>query len=148
MFENMNKAVKLILGAAVAFAAFKLFRKGSAAKTLNVKLRTVNLSPLSKAAVFLDIINPNNSDLNLNSITADILINDYALSTVNYQQAATIPANGSKTFELRIKVNPLEAATFLANLFSSKKVSTVSIKGTVSAEGITAPIDITQNLAK
>ena len=146
MFDTMNNVVKLLIGGAIAFYAFRFFRKGSAAKTLNIKMRSIKLQPINEAALILEVINPNNSNLNLNSITADVLINNFAISTVNYQQPATIPANGSKTFELRIKINPLEAATFIANLFSSKKVNTINIKGIVSAEGITAPIDITQNL--
>lgn len=144
----MKNGLKLLLGGAIAYYAFKYFRKGSAAKTLNIKLSTLKLQPISQAAVMLDIINPNNADLNINSITADLSINDFALSTLNFQQPATIPANSSKTFELRLKINPLEAVTFLADLFKSKKINLVNVKGTVSAEGITAPIDITQNLAK
>ena len=144
----MKNGIKLLLGGALAYYAFKYFRKGEAAKTLNIKLSTIKLNPISQAAVMLEIINPNNAELNINSITADLSINDYALSTLNYQQPATIPANSSKTFELRIKVNPLEAITFLANLFTSKKINVVNLKGTVSAEGITAPINITQNLTK
>jgi LEA14-like dessication related protein len=146
MFDSMNNVVKLLIGGTIAFYAIRFFRKGSAAKTLNIKMRSIKLQPINEAAIILEIVNPNNSNLNLNSITADVLINNFAISTVNYQQPATIPANGSKTFELRIKINPIEAATFIANLFSSKKVNTINIKGIVSAEGITAPIDITQNL--
>ena len=144
----MKNGLKLLLGGAIAYYAFKYFRKGSAAKTLNIKLSTLKLQPISQAAVMLEIINPNNADLNINSITADLSINDFALSTLNFQQPATIPANSSKTFELRLKINPLEAITFLADLFKNKKVNLVNVKGTVSAEGIIAPIDITQNLAK
>jgi LEA14-like dessication related protein len=147
MFEPMNNVVKILIGGAIAFYAFRFFRKGSAARTLNIKLRSVKLRPISQAAIILEVINPNNSSLNLNSITADVSVNNFALSTINYQQPATIPANGSKTFELRIKINPLEAATFILNLFKSKNLGNINIKGTVSAEGITAPIDITQKLA-
>lgn len=146
MFDTMKQVVKILIVAAIGYYAFRFFRKGSAAKTLNIKMRSIKLQPINEAALILEVVNPNNSNLNLNSITADVLINNFAISTVNYQQPATIPANGSKTFELRIKINPLEAATFIANLFSSKKVNTINIKGIVSAEGITAPIDITQNL--
>jgi LEA14-like dessication related protein len=145
--KNINNIVKVLIGGAIAFYAFRFFRKGSAARTLNIKLRSVKLRPISRAAIVLEVVNPNNTSLNLNSITADVSINNFALSTINYQQPAIIPANGSKTFELRIKINPLEAATFLANLFSSKKLGAITITGTVSAEGITAPINITQNLA-
>jgi len=144
----MKNGIKLLFGAGLAYLAFKYYRKGASAKTLNIKLSTIKLNPISQAAVMLEIINPNNADLNINSITADISINDFALSTVNYQIPATIPANSSKTFELRIKINPLESITFLIDLFKSKKVNLINLKGTVSAEGITAPIDITQNLTK
>ena len=146
MFETMNKAVKVILGAALAYGAFRFIRKGKTAKTLNIKLRSLKLRPISKAAIVLEVVNPTNEPLSVNSIVADVLVNDFALSTVNYQQAATIPANGSKTFELRIKINPLESAAFLANLLTSKNLGVVTLRGTVSGEGITVPISITQNL--
>lgn len=144
----MKNSIKYLLGGAIAYYAYVYFRKGSAAKTLNIKLQTLKLKPISEAAVIVEIINPNNASLNINSITADVLVNDYALSTVNYQQPTTIPANSSKTFELRIKINPLDAITFIASLFTSKKINVISLKGTVSAEGFTAPIDITKNLTK
>lgn len=144
----MNNALKIILGLGIAYGAFRFFRKGQTAKTLNIKLRSLKLRPISKAAIVLDVINPTNESLNLNSIVADVIVNDFALSTVNYQQATTIPANGSKSFELRIKINPLESAAFLASLLtSSKNLGVVTMRGTVSGEGITAPINITQNLS-
>lgn len=144
----MNNALKIILGLGIAYGAFRFFRKGQTAKTLNIKLRSLKLRPISKAAIVLEVINPNNESLNLNSIVADVIVNDFALSTVNYQQATTIPANGSKSFELRIKINPLESAAFLASLLtSSKNLGVVTLRGTVSGEGITAPINITQNLS-
>lgn len=144
----MNNALKIILGLGIAYSAFRFFRKGQTAKTLNIKLRSLKLRPISKAAIVLDVINPTNESLRLNSIVADVIVNDFALSTVNYQQATTIPANGSKSFELRIKINPLESAAFLASLLtSSKNLGVVTLRGTVSGEGITAPINITQNLS-
>lgn len=144
----MNNALKIILGLGIAYGAFRFFRKGQTAKTLNIKLRSLKLRPISKAAIVLDVINPTNESLRLNSIVADVIVNDFALSTVNYQQATTIPANGSKSFELRIKINPLESAAFLASLLtSSKNLGVVTLRGTVSGEGITAPINITQNLS-
>ena len=144
----MKNGIKYLLGGAIAYYAFVYFRKGSAAKTLNVKLRTIKLQPISEAALIIEIINPNNASLNINSITADVSINNFALSTLNYQQTATIPANSSRNFELRLKINPLEALTFIANLFTSKKINEINLNGTVSAEGFTAPINITQNLTK
>lgn len=147
MFERMNNTVKFLIGAGVAYAAFRFIRKGKAAKTLNIKLRSLKLRPISRAAIVLEVINPTNEPLNLTSIVADVIVNDFALSTVNYQQATRIPANGSKTFELRIKINPVDAAGFIANLFTGKSLGVVTLKGTVSGEGLTVPINITQNLS-
>ena len=147
MFDNMNNTIKVIIGAGLAYAAFKFFRKGKTAKTLNIKIRSLKLRPFSKAAIVLEVINPTNETLNLNSIVADVLINDFAISTINYQQPTKIPANGSRNFELRIKINPLEGAAFIANLLASKTLGVVTVKGTVSGEGITAPILLTQNLS-
>jgi LEA14-like dessication related protein len=143
----MKKAIPYILGAGAIFLAFKYFRKAKAAATLNIKLRTIKLQPISKAAVVLEIINPTPASINFNSITADVLINDFALSTLNYQIATNIPANSSVMVNLGIKINPLEGLSFIANLLKNRgKLNNIKISGTVSGEGITAPINIEQPL--
>jgi hypothetical protein len=125
---------------------YRYFGKAKAAQTLNVKLKTLNLSNLTNASVVLDIINPNNANISINSIVSDLSINDYALSTLSFQGNKIIPANNSISLELMIKINPLDTALFLANLAKSKKVNTVSIIGTISGEGISVPLSIVQNL--
>jgi LEA14-like dessication related protein len=143
----MKKILPYLIGGGLIFAAYKYFYKAKAAVTLNIKLRTIKLQPLSKAAVSLQIINPTPARINFNSITADLLINDFALSTLNYQKPTVIPANGSITIDLRIQINPLDGLSFVANLLSNKgKLNNIKIAGTVSGEGITAPILIEQPL--
>lgn len=143
----MNKqVVYYLLGAGLLYYGYKYFGKARAAKTLNVKLKTLNLSNLNRASVVLDIFNPNNADISINSIVADLSINDYAISTLSYQGDKTIPANNSISLELMIKVNPLDTALFLANMLKTKKINYVALKGTISGEGISVPISIEQNL--
>ena len=143
----MKKLIPCIIGGAGLFVAFKYFRKAKAAATLNIKLRTIKLQPISKAAVSLQIINPTPASVNFDSITADLLINDFALSTLNYQKPTLIPANGSVNVDLSIKINPLDGLTFIANLIANKgKLNTIKLVGSVSGEGIVAPIKIEQPL--
>lgn len=143
----MNKTgLYYLLGAGLVYFGYRYFGKARAAKTLNVKIKTLNLANLTRASIVLDIINPNNSDISINSIVADLNVNDYALSTLSFQGARTIPANNSISLELMIKVNPLDTALFLANMLKAKKVNSVAIKGTISGEGISVPISIVQNL--
>lgn len=136
-----------MLGGGLLYLGIKYFRKAKAAATLNIKLRTIKLQPIKNAAISLQIINPTPAAVGFDSITADILINDFALSTLNYQKPTLIPANGSVSIDLAIKINPLEGLTFIANLLSNKgKLNTIKVIGNVSGEGIVSPINIEQPL--
>lgn len=144
----MKKGLYYIIGAGAIWFAYKYFNKANAAKTLNVKIKTLNLSNLSRASVVLELINPTNADLSINAIVADVLVNDYALSTLSFQGLKLIRSNSSIELELMIKINPFETALYLANILKTKTVkpNTVSIAGTVSGEGISIPFNLTQNL--
>lgn len=143
----MKNYLKYAIGLGVAYFAWKYFRKAKAATTLNIKLRTIKLQPISQAAISLEIINPTNASVNFTSIVADLIINDFALGTLNYQKPTMIPANGSINVDLRIKINPLESLTFIANLFKNRsKNNLIKISGNVSGEGVVVPINIEQNL--
>lgn len=143
----MKKVYPYILGLGALYLAFRYFRKAKAATTLNIKLRTIKLQPLSNAAVSLEIINPTPARVNFTSIVADLVINNFALGTLNYQKPSVIPANGSINIDLKIKVNPLESLSFIRTLLTNRnKNNTVKIVGNVSGEGIVVPINIEQNL--
>jgi LEA14-like dessication related protein len=144
----MNKGLYYIIGAGAIYFAYKYFGKAKAAKTLNVKIKTLNLSNLNKAAVVLEIINPTNAEISINSVVADIKINDYALSTLSFNGTKLIRANSSIDLELMIKINPFETALYLANILKTKDVkpNTVSITGAINGEGLTIPFNLMQNL--
>jgi hypothetical protein len=144
----MNKGLYYIIGAGAIYFAYKYFGKAKAAKTLNVKIKTLNLSNLNKAAVVLEIINPTNAEISINSVVADIKINDYALSTLSFNGTKLIRGNSSIDLELMIKINPFETALYLANILKTKDVkpNTVSITGAINGEGLTIPFNLMQNL--
>jgi LEA14-like dessication related protein len=144
----MKKLLPLLLTAGGLFLAIRYFNKARTAKILNIKLRNIKLQPISQAAIVLEIINPTNTDISFTSITGDVLINDIAISTLNYQQPTIINANSSKTISLRIKINPLELAKFAAtSLLSRTKINMVKFVANVSGEGLNIPVMLEQQIA-
>jgi len=146
----MKNILPIILTAGGIYLAFRMFRKAQTAKTLNVKLRNVNLTPISKASLAIEIINPTNTDISFTSITGDVLINDIAISTLNYQIPTTILANSSKTINISIKINPFEFARFTASRLLPKsnrdKIETIKFVANISGEGLNIPLVLQQDL--
>lgn len=108
-----------------------------------MKIRRLNLFPLKSANLEVDIINPTNSSINFDSITLDLSVNDFPISTLNYQKNTTISGNGVTTIKMPIVINPLESGQFVFNLLSNKgKVKTIKVNGTINGEGILIPINV------
>lgn len=125
------------------YYAWKYFKKGVAGKLLNVKIRRLNLFPLKSANLEVDIINPTNSSINFDSITLDLSVNDFPISTLNYQKNTTISGNGVTTIKMPIVINPLESGQFVFNLLSNKgKVKNIKVSGTINGEGIVIPVNV------
>jgi LEA14-like dessication related protein len=134
--------------AVAGYFAWRYFRKGIAGRLLNVKVRKLNLFPLKSANLEIDVINPTNSSINFDSITLDLSVNGYPISTLNYQKNTTISANGVTTIKLPIVINPLESGQFVFNLLTTKgKIKTIQVKGTINGEGIVIPVDVTNQLS-
>ena len=143
----MKNLLPIGLFGLLAYFGIKYARKGFGAKVLNVKIRSIRLQPISKAALIVEIINQSSAAISFNSITLDLLINDFAISTLNYQQNTTIRANDSVQINIPFKINPLEGAQFLADLLLSKnKPKVININGSINGEGFVIPVDIKQSL--
>jgi LEA14-like dessication related protein len=146
---KVNKAIPLLIvvGGGI-YAAVHFGKKALAVKALNVKLRDIKLDPINQAAITMEVINPTNYPISFNSITTDVAINGSNIATLNFQKLTQLKANDSIKINLPIKINPLEGLSFLVSFFSKKKTSgnSVTITGTVNGEGLSFPINITQNL--
>lgn len=130
----------------LAYFGIKYAKKGFAAKVLNVKIRSIRLNPISKAALIVEIINPSSTPVGFNSITLDLSINDFAVSTLNYQQQTIVGANNSVQINIPFKLNPLDTAAFFASLFISKTSKIVAVTGSINGENLVIPVDIKQTL--
>lgn len=131
-----------------AYIAYKLYSKKETAKTLNIKLRSIKLQPISQAAVIIEIANPTSQQIILDAVNADILLNNQAISTLSYFKKTIIPANNSIQINLGIQINPLEGVKLLGDMILNKTgLNNITIKGNASAENFTVPFSITQNLS-
>lgn len=141
----MNKITTYALAALGVFFAIRFFRKAQTAKTLNIKIRTLKLSPISQASLLIDVINPTNTSISFTSVTGDLLLNSFAVATLNYQKPTTIESNSSMQIPLRIKINPVEFAQFTADrLLKKNKVTNLKFNGNVSGEGLNIPVNVEQ----
>lgn len=144
----MKKFLPILIAAGGLFLAIRYFRKAQTAAILNVKIRNLKLQPINQAAIVLEIINPTNTGISFNSITGDLILNDFAVATLNYQQQTTISANTTRSINLRIKLNPVQLAAFTANrIFAKGKLQTMKFTGNISGEGLNIPLNIEQPLS-
>lgn len=144
-----KKLIPVIVGAGAigAYYLYKFYGKKQTAKNLNVKLRTIKLQPIQDAAVTMDVANPTNQDIVLNAITADLSINNKAISTLKFFGKKIIAANNSTLIDLKIQLNPMEVISLAADIFKKTGIAgEVTIKGTINAENLLLPFSITQNL--
>lgn len=144
----MKKVLPYLIFGVAGYYAWKYFSKGVAGRLLNVKVRRLNLFPLKSANLEVDIVNPTNSSINFDSITLDLSVNNYPISTLNYQKNTTISGNSVTTIKLPIVINPLESGQFVFNLLSSKgKIKNIRIDGTINGEGIVIPVNVSNQLS-
>jgi hypothetical protein len=142
--KSFNKPL-LITAAALALVYFT--RKIQGSKILNVKIKSLRLDPISRAAIILEIINPSGADFLLSNIVADINISGQNIATVNFQNPTRLLANSTNQIEIPISINPIEGSLFLYKLFVQKsvKLNSMNLKGTLRGENFNLPININQN---
>lgn len=143
----MNKIFTYGIIGLLAYFGLRYAKKGLTAKVLNTKIRSIRLNPISKAGLIIEIINPSSASISFNSITLDLLVNGFALSTLNYQKPTRIDGNSSVQINIPFKINPLEGVQFLASLFKSKGDRTVEVSGTINGEGFVIPVSLKQSLS-
>ena len=136
----------ILIAGAVAYYYFSF---GSAAKKIKVYFQSIKFGA-SKGfkippifAVFR-IVNPSNTDLTVNSVAGDILVNGSVLASIQNLQAFTIPARSEKFYDIKIEAPISNVLRTAYNLFTTKgKKYTVSFDGTVNAAGAAIAVNQT-----
>jgi LEA14-like dessication related protein len=132
----------LITGGLLLVVGRQLLRKGEAIKSLNVNVTKVDFNKKDKAfVVFVRIINPANSPINIKSIVGDVLWNGTYGATMSYLKETEIKPNEERTIQIPVKPN-LDWVTVITNIVLQGKKAlngTFEIKGVVNAEGLVVP---------
>jgi LEA14-like dessication related protein len=132
----------LITGGLLLVVGRQLLRKGEAIKSLNVNVTKVDFNKKDKAfVVFVRIINPANSPINIKSIVGDVLWNGTYGATRSYLKETEIKPNEERTIQIPVKPN-LDWVTVITNIVLQGKKAlngTFEIKGVVNAEGLVVP---------
>jgi LEA14-like dessication related protein len=132
----------LITGGLLLVIGRQLLRKGEAIKSLNVNVTKVDFNKKDKAfVVFVRIINPANSTINIKSIVGDVLWNGTYGATMSYLKETEIKPNEERTIQIPVKPN-LDWVSIITNIVLEGKKAlngTFEIKGVVNAEGLVTP---------
>jgi len=136
--------VWLIVGAIAAFAWFK-YRMASLLQYSfgGISLGTGNvLTPT--LLVDINITNPTSTSSTINAINVDIISNGSNIGSVNATYNQVIAANSTSVLELPVNI---QVVGLLADIITTiqSKGAIFEIKGTITADLLPVPIDITYN---
>lgn len=139
----------IALIAVVSFLALGYLRKGAYSQKLRVIPMGLSVKS-GKLYTNVKVLNPTNSNFNIDSIVGDIVLQGRNVGTVRMMQRITIRANSEQ--DLSFIVN-IQAATLLSNISNSVAAGSsvksmfegAQVKLTINAEGY--PFDVVYNLA-
>lgn len=141
----MKKYLPYIAGG-VAFIALYFITRGRAAKKLLINFKDITIGKIEGVKipdiyVRFNVINPTNTPLSITSIAGQIFLNGYQFTTVQNLEKASIPANTTTVYS--VKVSPPGLTAFLAiyKLIKDKKDAIIEFRGSVNTTGVIIPIN-------
>jgi LEA14-like dessication related protein len=140
-----NPLYKVAVGGAILFLIGRMIlRKGEAVRSLNANVTKVDWNRSEKTfVVFVRIINPSNSSIQLSSIVGDVLWNGVYGATMSYLTKTELKPLEEQTLQIPVKPN-LEWTSLILNIIKQGKKAfngTFEIKGVVNAEGLVVPFE-------
>ena len=139
------KPIYWIIG---GIAAFIIYRKYKMANSLTYKINGFNISGDITAPVLvisLQIYNPTTVSADIQSINADLLVNNSIVGIVNSNEKQTIAANTSTIINIPISVNLTQAITDVIAIIKNKSAN-INVKGSLTVDFIPIPFDIQYNI--
>jgi len=149
----MAKTGLILLGVGALGALIFLGKKARAVSALQVLPQGVKLSgkfPNNKLEFLLDVVNQHDTDLDVNAIFADVLLNDEPLGRVEQTQKIKFPPLKTSKLNLPVKISLANIPAFfkfVKAVATGKKDYKFDIKGSVNASGVDLPLAETYNLA-
>jgi len=139
----MNKGVKFaLIGGAIALGYY-YFKKLRASSKLLFYPKMVRLEGKTiknfKIVLDIEVNNPTNSDVNIDSLNILIKDSDKELGRIFVNTPKVITKNSTSLLSLPLVLSKINAYFFLYEIIAKGK-NKVTIEGTINSEGVPVPI--------
>jgi len=139
----MNKGVKFaLIGGAIALGYY-YFKKLRASSKLLFYPKMIRLEGKTiknfKIVLDIEVNNPTNSDVNIDSLNILIKDSDKELGRIFVNTPKVITKNSTSLLSLPLVLSKINAYFFLYEIIAKGK-NKVTIEGTINSEGVPVPI--------
>jgi purine-nucleoside phosphorylase len=145
---KLGNIVLLGLG---GYALYYYSRLALAGNDLQVVFKGFGIQSISNYTITLTVQNTSNALIVLNSLAADVQINDSDLGNVSYfGSPIQIPANSQVDVPLTLNVSLLGVPAIVTQMLNNTGTYTINVLGTLNANGVVLPLKLSTsfNLGK
>lgn len=141
-----------ILATAALAAGIYLGRKKKAGEKLQFLPKGIKLTgkfPQSKLSFLLDVVNPSDTDLEINAVFADVNVNGKPLGRIERTEKQIIAPLNTTSLLLPIKISLANIPAYIkmiSELLNGRKQFELQVFGTANAQGIDTEINNTYAL--
>ena len=131
-----------------AVAGVIIWKKYQMSQSLTYTIQGISIggSLLNPGIVLaLQVNNPTMTSADLDSINANVIVNNNIVGVISQTIPQTIAANTSTIINIPVALNVGNAISDVINILQSQQAN-VEIKGSITADLIPIPLDITYNI--
>lgn len=141
----MNKKTKLVLGVGTglvaAVIAKSLFRMGTTAQAIQMKVLSIDIKGFSKLYLKMQIFNPTKGTIKIDSISGEVYFNNKQIGVIQYFNTAPILPLAYTTFDnILVELTPQGGVILISEIITrSSKTGTFTIAGKTYVKNIGFP---------
>lgn len=140
--QEMNAFIWIGAGA----LAYYLYKRGSTIASLNFVVQKVDFDVsnalLPVANVTVQVQNPTNGTLTLQSLSGNFYFNDKLGGSVSDFTPAIVGPNSATSIVLRLQSNDAQLISALLTFLNSRQGFTISVKAVANVSGIPIPVNL------
>lgn len=133
------------------FILYKVASKGSTVKELLFSIEKINYTFSGSGLILTLMVKINNTrseNILLNTLNADIYLNDLIIGSANNNLNIAVPASNSVLVPISVQLFYLPVINSIISIISGKfkSMATFNLKGSVKVEDINFPINLKYSL--
>lgn len=138
----MKTGQVLLIGAA-GLAAYYFANLGIATGTMNFVFSGIKINSINDFVFTITMQNVSNADLNVNSMSGNILLNGDSFANISDFTKRTIPGNSQADIDVHIKPQLFSLSTQIQNLINNPGSQlSFTINGNANVNGLVLPFSI------